>query len=421
MDKLLIRGGKKLNGTVTVSGAKNALLPAMAASLLTDKTLVLRNVSTVRDVGTMIRLLEMLGKTVKWIDQETAISISNGGETGTGEVPYDLVKTMRASVLCLGPLLARRGSARVSLPGGCAIGARPVDLHLYGLGKMGARVAIEQGYIETSAPQLFGTEIFLDKPTVTGTENLLMAASLADGVTVIRNAAREPEISDLVRLLGAMGCRIEGEGTATLTIEGVKELGGADHQVIPDRIEAATYLIAGAMAGGKVRVEGCGPELMPALLGLLENAGVVLEIGEKSITITGGKELTGRDMETRPFPGFPTDVQAQYMALMTQAKGTSVITEQVFENRFMHVAELRRLGASIRDSGRTAVVEGPTQLNGAQVMATDIRASASLVLAGLAATGETLIDRIYHLDRGYEKLEEKFGALGADIERITDR
>lgn len=419
MDKLLIRGGKKLNGTVTVSGAKNALLPAMAASLLTDQSVVLRNVSTVRDVRTMIRLLEMLGKTVKWIDQESAISISNGGDTGIGEVPYDLVKTMRASVLCLGPLLARRGSARVSLPGGCAIGARPVDLHLYGLGKMGARVAIEQGYIETSAPQLFGTEIFLDKPTVTGTENLLMAASLADGVTVIRNAAREPEISDLVRLLGAMGCRIEGEGTATLTIEGVKELGGADHLVIPDRIEAATYVIAGAVAGGTVRVEGCGPQLLPALLGTLENAGVALEIGETAITVTGGKELVARDMETSPFPGFPTDVQAQYMALMTQAKGTSVITEQVFENRFMHVAELRRLGASIRDSGRTAVVEGPKQLNGAQVMATDIRASASLVVAGLAATGETLIDRIYHLDRGYEKLEEKLGALGADIERIT--
>ncbi len=419
MDKLLIRGGKKLNGTVSVSGAKNALLPAMAASLLTDQAVVLRNVSTVRDVRTMIRLLEMLGKTVKWIDQESAISISNGGDTGTGEVPYDLVKTMRASVLCLGPLLARRGSARVSLPGGCAIGARPVDLHLYGLGKMGARVAIDQGYIETSAPQLFGTEIFLDKPTVTGTENLLMAASLADGVTVIRNAAREPEISDLVRLLGTMGCRIEGEGTATLTIEGVKVLGGADHPVIPDRIEAATYVIAGAVAGGTVRVEGCGPQLLPALLGTLENAGVALEIGETAITVTGGKELVARDMETSPFPGFPTDVQAQYMALMTQAKGTSVIAEQVFENRFMHVAELRRLGASIRDSGRTAVVEGPTELNGAQVMATDIRASASLVVAGLAATGETLIDRIYHLDRGYEKLEEKLGALGADIERIT--
>jgi len=246
-----------------------------------------------------------------------------------------------------------------------------------------------------------------------------MAASLADGVTVIRNAAREPEISDLVRLLGAMGCRIEGEGTATLTVEGVKQLGGADHLVIPDRIEAATYIIAGAMAGGTVRVEGCGPELLPALLELLQNAGVTLEIGEKAITVTGGAELKSRDMETSPFPGFPTDVQAQYMALMTQARGASVITEQVFENRFMHVAELRRLGADIRDSGRTAVVEGPTQLSGAQVMATDIRASASLVVAGLAATGETLIDRIYHLDRGYEKLEEKFGALGADIERIT--
>lgn len=419
MDKLLIRGGRKLNGTVTVSGAKNALLPAMAASLLTDQTVVLRNVSTVRDVRTMIRLLEMLGKTVDWIDQGTAISISNGGDSVPGEVPYDLVKTMRASVLCLGPLLARRGSARVSLPGGCAIGARPVDLHLYGLGRMGAQVDIKQGYIEARAKQLFGTEIFLDKPTVTGTENLLMAASLADGVTVIRNAAREPEISDLVRLLGAMGCRIEGKGTATLTIEGVKQLGGADHLVIPDRIEAATYVIAGAMAGGSVRVEGCGPELLPALLELLQNAGVALEIGKKSITVTGGSELHSRDMETRPFPGFPTDVQAQYMALMTQAKGASVITEQVFENRFMHVAELRRLGADIRDTGRTAVVEGPTQLNGAQVMATDIRASASLVVAGLAATGETLIDRIYHLDRGYEKLEEKFGSLGADIERIT--
>jgi UDP-N-acetylglucosamine 1-carboxyvinyltransferase len=419
MDKLLIRGGRELNGTVHVSGAKNALLPAMAASLLTDQTLVLRNVSTVRDVRTMIRLLEMLGKTVEWIDGDSAISITNGGETGTGEVPYDLVKTMRASVLCLGPLLARRGSARVSLPGGCAIGARPVDLHLYGLGKMGARVAIDQGYIETSAPQLFGTEIFLDKPTVTGTENLLMAASLADGKSVIRNAAREPEISDLVRLLGAMGCNIEGEGTATLTVHGVQQLGGADHRVIPDRIEAATYVIAGAMAGGRVRVEGCGPELLPALLELLQNAGVPLETGEQAITVTGGSELIGRDMETSPFPGFPTDVQAQYMALMTQAKGASVITESVFENRFMHVAELRRLGASIRDSGRTAVVEGPTQLNGAQVMATDIRASASLVVAGLAASGETLIDRIYHLDRGYEKLEEKLGSLGADIERIT--
>ena len=418
MDKLLIRGGKKLNGTVTVSGAKNALLPAMAASLLTDQTVVLRNVSTVRDVKTMARLLEMLGKTVDWVDRETAISIRNGEDSATGEVPYELVKTMRASVLCLGPLLARRGSARVSLPGGCAIGARPVDLHLYGLGKMGARVAIREGYIESSAEQLFGTEIFLDKPTVTGTENLLMAAALAEGTTVIRNAAREPEIGDLVRLLGEMGCRIEGEGTATLTVEGVKELGGADHLVIPDRIEAATYLIAGAMAGGKVRVEGCGPQYLPALLELLQNAGVALEIEDRAITVTGGKDLVGRDMETAPFPGFPTDVQAQYMAMMTQARGASVITEQVFENRYMHVAELRRLGASIRDSGRTAVVEGPTKLNGAQVMATDIRASASLVLAGLVAGGETMIHRIYHLDRGYEKLEEKFGALGADIERI---
>jgi len=419
MDKLLIRGGNELNGTVTVSGAKNALLPAMAASLLTDQTLVLRNVSTVRDMKTMIRLLEMLGKTVEWVEEGSALSISNGTDTKTGEVPYDLVKTMRASVLCLGPLLARRGAARVSLPGGCAIGARPVDLHLYGLGKMGARVAIEQGYIETSAQQLFGTEIFLDKPTVTGTENLLMAAALADGVTVIRNAAREPEVSDLVRLLVAMGSRIEGEGTATLTIEGMEELGGAEHTVIPDRIEAATYIIAPAMTGGRVRVEGCGPNMLPALLELLQNAGVRLEIEDDAITVTGGNELHGRDMETAPFPGFPTDVQAQYMALMTQARGASMITEQVFENRFMHVAELRRLGASIRDSGRTAVVEGPTPLNGAQVMATDIRASASLVLAGLGATGETLIDRIYHLDRGYEKLEEKFGAIGADIERIS--
>jgi len=419
MDKLLIKGGRELNGTVKISGAKNALLPAMAASLLTDQTLVLRNVSTVRDMKTMIRLLEMLGKTVEWIEDGTALSISNGADAGTGEVPYELVKTMRASVLCLGPLLARRGAARVSLPGGCAIGARPVDLHLYGLGKMGARVAIKEGYIETSAPALFGTEIFLDKPTVTGTENLMMAAALAEGATTIRNAAREPEVVDLARLLGAMGCTIEGAGTATLTVEGVKELGGTEHVVIPDRIEAATYLIAGAMVGGTVQVEGCGSQFLPALLELLQNAGVKLEVGDQAITVTGSAELNGRDMETAPFPGFPTDVQAQYMVLMTQARGASVITESVFENRFMHVAELRRLGASIRDSGRTAVVEGPTRLNGAQVMATDIRASASLVLAGLAAEGETMIHRIYHLDRGYEKLEEKFGGLGADIERIS--
>lgn len=400
-----------------VSGAKNASLPELCASLLTDQAVTLSNVPEVRDIRTMTRVLSALGA-------ETAVRVGGVVEVraaslGSHEAPYDLVKTMRASVLVLGPLLAREGSARVSLPGGCAIGARPINLHLQALEKMGASIVVEHGYVEARASRLHGAEIDFDTVTVTGTENLMMAASRAEGETVLRNAAREPEIEDLAALLVAMGARVEGAGSPTIRIQGVDRLGGARHEVIPDRIEAGTFLAACAIAGGEIEVRSCRPRDLQTVIDKLRETGVRIEEGPDNLRVRAPRLLQASDVNTLPHPGFPTDMQAQYMALMTQAAGTSTITESIFENRFMHVAELQRMGASVRVEGRTALVTGPTPLSGAQVMATDLRASASLLLAGLAAEGETVVDRVYHLDRGYHRIDEKLRGLGADIERLT--
>ena len=417
MDAIRIVGRKRLNGSIPVSGAKNAILPALTAALLTDQEVRLSNVPAVRDVDTMIRVLEHLGA-----------DCSRDGNTATvrlkklmsDEAPYDLVRTMRASVLTLGPLVARHGRARVSRPGGCAIGARPIDLHLDVLRAMGAQVSQEHGYIEARADRLRGTRYTFDRVTVTGTENAIMAATLARGDTLLRNCAREPEVCDLAELLTRMGAQIAGAGTDTIRIEGVDSLQGADHRVVPDRIEAGTFLCAAALCGDQVEVAGCRPEHLSALIQRLEACGVTLELGADSITVRGGNELKAADISTRPYPGFATDLQAQYMVVMTQARGASVITETIFENRFMHVQELQRLGARIRTDGHNAFVEGPRLLSGAPVMATDLRASASLILAGLVASGETLVRRVYHLDRGYDRLEEKLQGLGAEIERVRE-
>jgi UDP-N-acetylglucosamine 1-carboxyvinyltransferase len=416
MEKIKVRGGRRLEGVLSVSGAKNAVLPAMAASLLTADPLVLENTPTVRDVATMLRVLQRLGA----VDplREDGRIILRVPEIRTPEAPYDLVRTMRASVLVLGPLLARCGSARVSLPGGCAIGERPVNLHIAALEKLGARIEVSHGYIIASAGQLHGAEITFDSKTVTGTENVLMAATRARGRTVLHNAAQEPEVEDLARLLNAMGARITGAGTDTLTIEGVDILKGAVHPVIPDRIEAGTFLMAAAITRGAVRVENCRPEHLTAVLDKLRDAGVRLETGDRYIQVARGEQLNAENLVTLPYPAFPTDLQAQYMALMTQARGTSIITETIFENRFMHVGELRRMGARIDIDGHSAVVSGGTPLTGAQLMATDLRASACLILAGLVADGESIIDRAYHIDRGYDRIEEKLRRAGADVERI---
>jgi len=409
-------GGRPLEGTVRISGAKNASLPALCAALLTDAPVRLRNVPEVRDIRTMGRVLAALGAEVEF---RVGGEVEVRARTLTSpEAPYELVKTMRASVLVLGPLLAREGRARVSLPGGCAIGARPIDLHLLALEKLGATIRVEHGYVEARAERLRGAEIHFDTVTVTGTENLLMAASRAEGVTVLRNAAREPEVRDLADLLNAMGAKIEGAGTPTIRIEGARALGGADHRVIPDRVETGTYLAACAIAGGEIEVRDCHPPHLEAVIEKLRETGLRIEEGPDNLRVRSPRTLQAAGVTTLPHPGFPTDMQAQYMALMTQAAGVSTITESIFENRYMHVAELQRMGAHVRVEGRTALVTGPTPLSGAQVMATDLRASACLVLAGLGARGETIVDRVYHLDRGYYRIDEKLRGLGADIERI---
>lgn len=428
MDKFRIHGPCRLAGRVAASGAKNAALPALAATLLTDQPVHLGRIPRVRDIHTLGKLLDHLGKSCERVNGLATVS-RDGPEGSADDAPYDLVKTMRASVLVLGPLLARRGHARVSLPGGCAIGVRPIDQHLAGLAALGADIRLEHGYVEAEAQRLVGTRFRFEVATVGGTENLLMAASLARGTTVLENCACEPEIGDLARLLGAMGARIEGAGTPTITIEGVDELGGARHQVIPDRIEGGTYLVAAALTGGDVTLEHTEPADLAPLLEKLAEMGVRVETGEldgdereeggKTIRVQRDGELTAIDLETAPHPGFPTDLQAQLMVLTTQAKGESTIRETVFENRFQHVPELARMGAEIEIEGNHARVHGPTPLAGASVMATDLRASASLVLAGLAAEGKTIVDRIYHLDRGYERMESKLQTLGARVERIS--
>lgn len=418
MEKLIIEGGRALSGCVTVGGAKNSILPLMAATMLAKGTHQFSNCPTLRDVRTMQALLAHLGVDSQ-LEGETLTLTSDGLKSY--EAPYNLVKTMRASVLVLGPLMARWGRARVSLPGGCAIGARPVDLHLKALQKMGAEIEIKEGYVEAKVHRLQGAEIFFDTVTVTGTENMMMAASLAKGITLLKNAAREPEIPDLANYLNKMGARIEGAGTETITIKGVDELKPSEHTVIADRIEAATFLMAGAITGGEVAVQNCPRQFLGAPLQYLREAGCTITMEKKGdlpkISIGAPRRLKSVDITTAPFPGCATDVQAQLMALMTLADGTSLITETIFENRFQHALELKRLGADIRLDGNRAIVKGVEKLSGAPLMATDLRASASLVLAGLAAEGTTIVDRAYHIDRGYEKIEEKLIRLGAQIKR----
>ena len=416
MDKLKITGGVRLEGEVRIGGAKNAALPAMAASLLTAQDLKLKNLPLVWDIYTARRLLTDLGVHVE-VDPNHTATIS-ARSIKSCEAPYDVVKTMRASVLVLGPLLARMGHARVSLPGGCAIGARPIDMHIAGFRKMGAQVHTDHGYVEARASRLHGADIVFDKITVTGTENLMMAAALADGRTTLGNAASEPEVTDLANLLNVMGGKVQGAGTPTITIDGVAELGGGIHEIIPDRIETGTFLVAAAMTRGKLVLTHTKPSLLMSTIGKLRDAGVRIDMSDDSITVTGFEDPAAVDTETEEYPGFATDMQAQYMAFMTQARGTSIITENIFENRFMHASELVRMGANIKVDGSRAIVQGPTRLSGANVIASDLRASASLVLAALVAQGDTIIDRVYHLDRGYEHIEEKLGAVGALIERL---
>jgi len=421
MDKLVIRGGTPLLGTVRVSGAKNAALPAMAAALLTEEPVILENIPQVRDIETTRKLLAAMGAEVELgygrAQHRTTISCRS---LTSPEAAYELVKTMRASTLVLGPLVARCGRARVSLPGGCAIGARPIDLHIKGLEQLGASITQDHGYVEASARRLRGAEIVFDKITVTGTEDLLMAAALAEGETVMKNCAREPEVADLADLLNKMGARIEGAGSSTIRIRGVEKLHGARHRIIPDRIEAATFVIAAALTGGDVNVAGCQPDHLEALLQKLKAVGVKTASTTESVRVMGDAPLRAADVATEEYPGFPTDVQAQYMALATQAEGTSVVTENIFENRFMHAQEMVRMGANIRIEGRRAIVKGKTPLSGAAVLASDLRASASLVLAALVADGETIIDRVYHIDRGYENIEEKLRGVGAQTRRIGE-
>jgi UDP-N-acetylglucosamine 1-carboxyvinyltransferase len=422
MDKFLIKGGKALHGAVAVSGAKNSALPAMAAALLTAEEVNLHNVPKVRDLITMSKLLAFMGAKVSIKEMPASDYAIEACKVNDAVAPYELVKTMRASILTLGPLLARVGVARVSLPGGCAIGARPVDLHLTALEKMGAEIATSHGYIEARAPRggrLKGAHIVFEKITVTGTENILMAAALADGATILENAAREPEVTDLVAMLRKMGAQIEGNGTPTLKVRGVSKLRGTTHTVIPDRIEAGTFLVAGAITGGDLTITHCEPEHLGAVIAKLQQAGASIEIVDKTtVRVRGGNKLVASDMTTEEYPGFATDMQAQYMALMTQAEGTAVIAETIFENRFLHASEMMRMGANISVDGRRAVVRGPSTLSGTTVQASDLRASAGLVLAGLVGSGQTIIDRVYHIDRGYERIVEKLRAVGADIERV---
>ena len=418
MDKLLIKGGGALSGEVRISGAKNAALPILAGTLLASDIVKIRNVPHLTDVTTMLSLLQMMGVQAT-IDDQLEVEI-DATQVDRREAPYELVKTMRASILVLGPLLARFGEADVSLPGGCAIGARPVNLHVAGLQAMGADVFVEDGFIKARADRLKGAHIVFDTVTVTGTENLLMAAVLADGETVLENAAREPEVTDLANFLVGMGARIGGIGSSTLTIQGVDRLGGTDYSVLPDRIETGTYLVGAAVTGGRIRATKTAPETVEAVLIKLNEAGATVETGDDWIDVDmRGRRPRAVDIRTAPYPAFPTDMQAQFCAMNAVADGVGMITETIFENRFQHVLEMQRMGADIRLEGHTAICTGVDRLTAAPVMATDLRASAGLVLAGLAATGETLVDRIYHVDRGYERIEEKLGQLGASIRRIV--
>ena len=421
MDKLVIQGGARLHGEVTISGAKNAALPILCAALLAETPLKLSSVPKLKDVGTTINLLQQMGVVVTRNADKVDLDASN---IKILEAPYEMVKTMRASILVLGPLLARFGKARVSLPGGCAIGSRPVDLHIKGLQAMGANIHIEHGYIEASAEhlpnkRLQGARYYMDLVTVTGTENLMMAAALAQGTTVLENAAKEPEVVDMADCLIKMGAKIKGAGTDVITIEGVEKLNGAEHQVVCDRIEAGTYMVAAAMTGGEVKLLNVSAHLLDAVIEKLREAGATVLSDANTITVKSDGKLKAVNIRTAPHPAFPTDMQAQFMALNTVASGVSKVTETIFENRFMHVQEMQRLGADIDIDGNTALVKGVSELEGATVMATDLRASASLVLAGLVAKGQTVIERIYHLDRGYEDLEEKFNALGANVKRMS--
>jgi len=418
MDKLIVSGGGPLKGEVRISGAKNAALPVLVASLLSSKPLHISNVPHLQDITTTMSLLGMMGVRLV-IDDKMGIE-ADASQVSSVIAPYELVKTMRASILVLGPLLARFGEAEVSLPGGCAIGSRPVNLHIKGLRDMGAEISIDEGFIKARAGRLKGARLFMDMVSVTGTENLMMAATLADGETIIENAAREPEVVDLANCLNAMGARVSGAGSDTINIEGVKELKEAQHTVIPDRIETGTYLVAGAITGGKIRVRNTDPLLMDSVLEKLKEAGAQIGIDGRNISIDmRGKRPKAVQIRTAPYPAFPTDMQAQFVVLNTIAEGTGIVTETVFENRFMHVQELQRMGADIELEGNTAVITGVERLHGAPVMATDLRASASLALAGLVAENNTIVDRIYHIDRGYECIEEKLSQLGARIRRVT--
>jgi UDP-N-acetylglucosamine 1-carboxyvinyltransferase len=416
MDKLVIEGGVQLAGEVAVSGAKNSTLPILTAALLTADPLTVSNVPHLRDVTTMLNLLAQMGVAVS-MDERLGVELT-AARIADPVAPYELVKTMRASVLVLGPLTARCGGARVSLPGGCAIGLRPVDQHLKGLQAMGAEVAIEHGYISVRAKRLKGARICMDLVTVTGTENIMMAATLADGTTVIENAAREPEVVDLAHCLNAMGARVQGAGSDVVTIEGADRLHGARYRVMPDRIETGTFLVAAAATGGSIRLTGARPDILDAVLEKLRETGARVTTGPDWIALETNGALSAVNVRTAPYPAFPTDMQAQFMVLDSIARGTALVTETVFENRFMHVQELKRLGADIEVEGNTAVVKGVAHLDGATVMATDLRASASLVLAGLIARGTTTVERVYHLDRGYERIEEKLSKLGARIQRV---
>jgi len=421
MDKFVIRGGNPLVGTIRVSGAKNAALPAMAAAILTDEPVVLENIPDVRDIQTERNLLVSMGAEVELgygrAHHRTSICCR---QLVNPEAAYELVKTMRASTLVLGPLVARMKRARVSLPGGCAIGARPIDLHIKGLEKLGATIIQEHGYIEAAAERLRGAHIVFEKITVTGTEDLMMAAALAEGETVMENCAREPEVADLASLLNKMGAKIQGAGQSTIRIQGVSKLRGAKHKIIPDRIEAGTFVIAGALAGGDLIVNNCDPNHMGALLEKLRECGVKIASNGESVRVVSPGSLRAADVSTEEYPGFPTDMQAQYMTLATQAEGTSSVTENIFENRFMHAQELVRMGANIKVEGSCAVIHGKTPLSGAAVQCSDLRASASLVIAALVADGETILDRVYHIDRGYERIEEKLRGVGAQIRRMGE-
>jgi UDP-N-acetylglucosamine 1-carboxyvinyltransferase len=422
MDKFVVRGGNPLLGTIKISGAKNSALPCMAAAILTEGEVILENIPQVRDIETERKLLVSMGAEVELgygrAQHRTSIKCAILSDP---VAKYEIVKTMRASSLVLGPLIARTGIARVAMPGGCAIGGRPIDLHIKGLEAMGATVTYDHGYLEARTDRLKGAHIVFDKITVTGTEDLLMAATLAEGETLFENCAREPEVTDLAALLIAMGAKIEGAGTSTIRVQGVTKLHGARHKINPDRIEAGTFLVAGAITGGDLNVDCCNPAHLGALISKLEECGVKLDVGPDQVRVrSNGGALKAADISTEEYPGFPTDMQAQFMALATQAEGTTTVTENIFENRFMHVGELNRMGANITVNGRTATVRGKTELQSAAVMCSDLRASASLVLAALVADGETILDRVYHLDRGYERFEEKLRGVGAQIRRMGD-